>query len=64
MEKKAINDTKIITDVRMARRLLKLGNTIVDIKPRHGNPEATVFVFKNNSKLNEDIKNIIFSLNS
>lgn len=64
MEKKTVNDTKIITDVRMARRLLKLGNTIVDIKPRHGNPEATVFVFKNNSKLSEDIKNIISLLNN
>lgn len=54
-------NTKIITDVAIARKLLKMGNHIVDIKPRHDNPVATVFVFLYNDKLEIDIKEIISS---
>lgn len=50
---------KIVTDVIIARRLIKLGNQIIDIKPRHGNPIATVFVFQENEKFNSDLKQII-----
>lgn len=50
---------KIVTDVAMARKLIKLGNSVIDIKPRHENPEATVFVFEDDSKLNNDIQYLI-----
>ena len=53
---------KIITDVTMTRKLLRRGNIIIDIKPRHGNPEATVFVFRDDEKLNSDIQDIIDSV--
>ena len=50
---------KIVTDVAMARKLIQLGNKVIDIKPRHGNPEATVFVFEDNEKFKSDIENVI-----
>lgn len=50
---------KIITDVAIARKLIQLGNRVIDIKPRHGNPEATVFVFEKNDKLELDLRNVI-----
>ena len=33
-----------------------MGNTIVDIKPNKDNRDKTIFVFKNTSKLQEDLK--------
>ena len=50
---------KIITDVAIARKLIQSGNRVIDIKPRHGNPEATVFVFESSIKLDADIQEII-----
>lgn len=47
---------KVVTDVATARKLIRAGNKVIDIKPRHGNPEATVFVFEDNIKLNKDIQ--------
>lgn len=39
----------------VARRLLKMGNKIVDIKPYKGNRDKTVFVFEVNDKFTEDM---------
>jgi len=52
---------KIITDVIIARKLIKMGNQVIDIKPRHGNPVATVFVFRNDEKLLKDLESVISS---
>lgn len=40
-------DTKLIFSPNVARKLLKLGNIIIDIKPNRDNKLKTVFVFKN-----------------
>lgn len=53
---------KLITDVAIARRLIKMGNSVVDIMPRRDNPVATVFVFEENDKLLNDEKVIIQSI--
>lgn len=55
--------TRIVTDVAIARRLIRLGNVVVDIMPRRDNPVATVFVFEENEKLLNDEKAIIQSIN-
>ncbi len=39
----------------VARRLLRMGNQIVDIKPYKGNKDKTVFVFKVDDKFTEDM---------
>lgn len=38
---------RLITDPRVARKLLKLGYFVIDIKPNKSNPDKSVFVFKN-----------------
>lgn len=52
---------KVIIKPSIARKLLKLGNQICDIKPNKNNSEASVFVFEFNEKfmnnLNELKKN-------
>ena len=38
-----------------ARKLLKMGHTIVDIKADKNNSDRTIFIFKNTDKLKEDL---------
>ncbi len=51
--------TKIIFKSYIARALLKLGHTVVDIKPYRDDPARTVFVFKDSLKLRNDMSAII-----
>ena len=39
----------------VARRLLKMGNMIVDIKPRKEDRDKTIFVFEDTEKLQTDL---------
>jgi len=39
----------------VARRLLKMGNPIIDIKPDKENRLRTIFLFENTKKLQEDM---------
>lgn len=39
----------------VARRLLKMGNVIVDIKPRKEDKDKTIFVFEDTEKLQADL---------
>ena len=40
-------DSKIVFRAYIARRLLKMGNNIIDIKPDRANALRTLFVFEN-----------------
>lgn len=40
---------------QIARRLLKLGNVICDIKADKNNTDKTIFIFKNTNKLKKDL---------
>lgn len=44
---------------RIARELLKKGFTIVDVKPNREQPLASVFIFKNEKGLEEEIKKLM-----
>lgn len=50
-----IKNTKAIFSARTARQLLRLGNTIIDIKPNKENKEKTVFIFRLDNKFKEDL---------
>lgn len=50
-----IKNTKAIFSARTARQLLRLGNTIIDIKPNRENKEKTVFIFRFDDKFKEDL---------
>lgn len=39
----------------VARRLLRMGNPIVDIKPDKNNRDKTIFIFEITNKFNADI---------
>lgn len=40
---------------QLARKLLRLGNAICDIKADKNNTDRTIFIFRNTSKLNKDL---------
>ena len=46
---------KSIFSPNIARRLLKMGNVIIDIKANKANHEKTVFIFRKDEKLKNDL---------
>lgn len=44
----------------IARRLLKLGNPIYDIKPKKEMPEASIFLFEETEKFKTDMSDILY----
>lgn len=51
-------ETKLIFSPTVARKLLKLGYVIVDIKPKRENKNESVFIFENTENFRDDLKNI------
>jgi len=49
---------KLIFTGKMARALLRKGFQIVDVKPNKDFPERTVFVFRNDIGLKEEIQKL------
>jgi hypothetical protein len=45
----------VILNPAIARKLLQLGNTILDIKPNKNNKSETVFIFEDTEKLRGDM---------
>jgi hypothetical protein len=39
--------SRLVTDARIARKLLKRGFFVIDIKPNKSNPDKSVFIFEN-----------------
>ncbi len=47
---------KLVFTAKTARKLLKMGFPIVDIKAKKDNPERTVFVFENTEEFSKALK--------
>ncbi len=45
--KKDIRKSRLVFDAKMARKLLKQGFVVIDIKPNRENTDKTIFVFEN-----------------
>ena len=43
----------------VARHLIKMGNTVYDIKPKKENPDASIFLFAETEKFQKDFAAII-----
>ena len=39
--------SRLVTDPRVARKLLKRNFVVIDIKPNKSNPDKSVFIFEN-----------------
>jgi hypothetical protein len=49
---------KSIFEPRVARYLLKCGNSIFDIKPNKDNVDRTIFIFKVTEKFKKDLASV------
>lgn len=51
--------TKIVLYPNIARKLLKMGYTIVDIKPKKENPVCSLFIFKIEGDFEKDFNELM-----
>ena len=45
--------SRLITDPRIARKLLKKSFVVIDIKPNKSNPDKSVFIFENTEEFKD-----------
>ena len=51
--------SRLIFDARIARKLLKQGFVVIDIKPNRENTDKSIFVFENTEEFKLALTNII-----
>jgi translation initiation factor 1 (eIF-1/SUI1) len=59
------NDTRksrLVFDAKMARKLLKQGFVVIDIKPNRENTEKTIFVFENTDEFKVALEKLMDEL--
>lgn len=54
--------SKLIFKTYIARRLIKMGNKVIDIKPDRENAQRTIFVFQVDEKFDRDFDTVINEL--
>ena len=52
-------NSKLVFSPQISRRLLKMGNQIIDIKADKNDQKRTVFVFKKDKKFNNDFNTVL-----
>lgn len=58
-EKKTVAKCRSVFNPGVARRLLKMGNPIYDIKPKKEMPDASIFLFEATDKFHSDLAEIL-----
>ena len=58
LQKENLN-SRIVFRSYIARRLLKMGNHVIDIKPDRNNNLRTLFVFENTEKFKRDFASVL-----
>lgn len=56
------NDSKLIFKPRVARRLLKMGSKIIDIKADRENKQRTIFVFERDEAFDRNFDTVVNDL--
>ena len=52
----------LVFDARAARKLLKAGYAIIDIKPNRANTEKTIFIFENTEEFKAALAEVMTEL--
>ena len=56
---KDMRKSRLIFDARIARKLLKMGFVVIDIKPNRENTEKSIFVFENTEEFKQALTQIM-----
>lgn len=51
--------SRLIFDAKIARKLLKMGHVVIDIKPNRENTDKTIFVFENTDEFKNTLSQIM-----
>lgn len=61
-DKKDTRTSRLIFDAKMARKLLKQGFVVIDIKPNRENTDKTIFVFENTDEFKVALEKLMDEL--
>ena len=56
--------SRLVTDPRVARKLLKKGYVVIDIKPNKSNPDKSVFIFENTEEFKIALEEVTTEIKS
>ena len=56
--------SRLVTDPRVARKLLKKGFVVIDIKPNKSNPDKSVFIFENTEEFKVALEEVTTEIKS
>ena len=56
--------SRLVTDPRIARKLLKKGFLVIDIKPNKSNPDKSVFIFENTEEFKVALEEVTTEVKS
>ena len=59
INEKDIRKSRLIFDAKMARKLLKMGFVVIDIKPNRENTDKSIFVFENTEEFKQALGQIM-----
>lgn len=51
--------SRLIFDAKIARKLLKMGYVVIDIKPNRENTDKSIFVFENTEEFKQALTQIL-----
>ena len=60
--KKDTRKSRLVFDAKMARKLLKQGFVVIDIKPNRENTDKTIFVFENTDEFKVALEKLMDEL--
>lgn len=61
-DKKDTRKSRLVFDAKMARKLLKQGFVVIDIKPNRENTDKTIFVFENTDEFKAALEKLMDEL--
>lgn len=56
--------SRLVTDPRIARKLLKKNFVVIDIKPNKSNPDKSVFIFENTEEFKVALEEVTAEIKS
>ena len=59
IKEKDMRKSRLIFDAKIARKLLKMGFVVIDIKPNRENADKSIFVFENTEEFKNALTEIL-----
>ena len=59
INEKDTRQSRLIFDAKIARKLLKMGFVVIDIKPNRENTDKSIFVFENTDEFKQALAQIM-----